>query len=130
MPYTVKLKNQAGIEVNYSDIENVTIPLASGSGNATFMARYGVTKYASSNLTYDGGEYTANGVDYMCRMSTGSTGKYVPDSIKVKIGGTEAVAGLAYVYTKLTNLEAIVKVNGSYITGAIEIEAMAVTPKA
>ena len=127
MAYTVKLKNQAGIEVNYSDIENVTIPLASGSGNATFMARYGVTKYASANITYDGGEYAANGVDYMCRISTGSTGKHVPDSIIVKIGGTEATANLAYVYTKLTNIESVVRINGSYITGEIEIEAYAKT---
>jgi hypothetical protein len=124
MPYTVKLKNQSGEEVNYSSVEQVAVPLASGTGNAYFMARYAVTKAVSANITYYGGDYAANGVDYMCRISTGSTGKNVPESVTVKIGGA-AVANDAYVYTKISSTEAVVKVNGSYITGDINIAAEA-----
>lgn len=127
MAYTVKLKNQAGIEVNYNNVENVTIPLASGSGNAVFTARYDVTKIASAYITYDGGDNASNGVDYMCRISTGSTGKYVPDDATVKIGGKAATRNVGYVYTKLSNTEAVVSVRGSYITGAVELLAEAVT---
>ena len=128
MSYTVKLKNQTGTEVNYSAIEQVTIPLANGTGNATFVARYGVTKLIAAYITYDGGDYASNGVDYMCRISTGSTGKHVPNSIKVTIDNKDATASVAYVYTKLSDTEAVVKVNGSYITGAVGITAEAVTP--
>ena len=127
MPYTVKLKNQSGEEVNYSSIEQVSIPLASGTGNAYFMARYAVSKTASANITYNGGDYAANSVDYVCRISTGSTGKHVPASVTVKIGGN-AAANNAYAYTKITDTEAVVKVIGSYITGDINITANAVTP--
>ena len=128
MPYTVKLKNQSGEEVNYSSVEQIAIPLVSGTGNAYFMARYSVNKSASANITYDGGDHAANGVDYMCRISTGSTGKHVPTSIEVKIDGKTATASTAYVYTKISNTEAVVKVNGSYITGTVYISAEAVTP--
>ena len=128
MAYTVKLKNQAGTEVKYSGIEQLSLPLASGNGTAPFMARYSVTKYASASITYDGGDYASNSVDYMCRISTGSTGKVVPASITVKIDGDVATANVEYVYTKLSNTDAIVKVNGSHITGTIEIEAVAATP--
>lgn len=127
MPYTVKLKNQAGVDVNYSDIETVTIPLASGSGNAAFMARYGVTKLAAASITYNGGDYAANGVDYICVITTGNTGKLVPNAIKVTIGGKTAQVDLAYTYLKLTNTISAVRVEGSYITGDIVIEATAVT---
>ena len=126
MSYTVKLKNQTGTEVNYSAIEQVAIPLANGTGNATFVAKYGVTKYASAYITYDGGDTAGNGVDYMCRISTGSTGKNVPDSVTLTIDGNNATANVGYVYTKVSNTEAIVKVNGSYITGAIGLTAVAV----
>lgn len=128
MGYTVKLKNKVGTEVNYSSIEQVNLPLASGGGNATFMARYNVTKYASANISYVGGDSATNSTDYVCLLSTASTGKHVPDGIKLKIGNSEVVEGVTYVYTKLSDTEAIVKINGSYITGDIEIEAVAVTP--
>ena len=124
MPYTVKLKNQSGEEVNYSSVEQVAVPLASGTGNAYFMARYAVVKAVSANITYYGGDYAANGVDYMCHISTGTTGKNVPASITVKIGGV-AAANDAYVYTQISSTEAVVKVNGSYITGDINIAAEA-----
>lgn len=127
MAYTVKLKNQAGIDVNYSDIETLTIPMASGSGNAVFMARYAVTKYAASNITYNGGDYAANGVDYLCVITTGETGKLVPDKIKVTIGGNTAEANLAYSYSKMTGNYSVVRVNGAYVTGDIVVEAVAVT---
>lgn len=127
MAYTVKLKNQAGIDVNYSDVETVTIPLASGNGNAAFFARYGVTKNAAVSITYDGGDYAANGVDYLCVISTGSTGKKVPNSIEVKIGGNIATENLAYTYSKLTDTIATVKVVGQYITGDIVLTAVAVS---
>ena len=125
MPYTVKLKDQTGTEVTYSAIEQVSIPLASGSGNATFTARYSVAKTASANITYDGGDYASNGVDCLCRISTGSTGKGVPSSITVKINNKEVKAGEAYVYTKVSTSEAFVKVLGSYITGDVVIQAVA-----
>lgn len=128
MPYTVKLKNQAGVDVNYSDVETVTIPLASGSGNAAFMARYGVTKLAAASITYNGGDYAANGVDYICLITTGTTGKRVPDSVTINIGGKVATVGLAYTYAKLTDTHAVIKVAGDYVTGNIEITAVAVTP--
>ena len=128
MGYTVKLKNKVGTEVNYSEIEQVTVPLASGIGNATFVARYNVTRYTSANITYDGGDTATNSVDYMCRITTGATGNHVPDKITVKVGGKEATESVAYVYTKLSNTDAVVKVNGSYISGDIEIEAVAAIP--
>ena len=128
MPYNVKLKNQAGEEIVYSGIEQLAIPREMGTENAFFMARYNVTKPASANITYYGGDTAANSVDYMCRISTGATGKHVPTSISVKIDGKEATANVAYVYTKISNTEATVKVNGAYITGAITILAEAVTP--
>lgn len=128
MGYSVKLKNKVGTEVNYGEIEQVTIPLASGKGNVTFAARYGVTRYTSANITYVGGDTATNSVDYMCLISTGSTGKHVPNSIVVKVGGNVVAVDSAYTYTKLSDTEAIVKVNGSNITGDIEIEAVAVTP--
>ncbi len=127
MPYTVKLKNQSGEEVNYSSVEQVAVPLASGTGNAYFTARYAVVNTVSANITYYGGDYAANGVDYMCRISTGSTGKNVPASITVKIGGAVA-ANDAYVYTKISSTEAVVLVNGSHITGDLNIAAEALTP--
>ncbi len=123
MAYSVKLKNQTGTEVPYGSIEQVAIPLSSGSGNVTFLAAYTVSKTAVANITYDGGDTAANSVDYMCRISTGSTGKTVPTSISVSIGGSVATAGTAYTYTKLSSTEAIVKVKGSYITGAVTISA-------
>ena len=126
MAYNVKLKNQTGTEVNYEAIEQVTIPLSSGMGNATFVARYDVTKVASAYITYYGGDTAGNGVDYTCCISTGGTGKNVPDSITLTIGGKDATANVAYVYTKVSNTEAVVKVNGSYITGAIGLTAVAV----
>ena len=128
MPYTIKLKNQSGEEVNYSSIEQLAVPLASGTDNAFFMARYGVTKPVSVNVTYYGGDYAANGVDYMCRISTGSTGMYVPSTVTVKIGGEVASVGTGYDYVKISDTEAIVKVNGAYITGDIYLLAEAVTP--
>ena len=128
MPYTVKLKNQSGEEVNYSSIEQVAIPLASGTDNAYFMARYTVEKVVSANVTYDGGNNAANGVDYMCRISTGTSGKHLPSALTVKIGGTLASVGVAYDYTKISNTEATVKVKGEYITGDLYILAEAVTP--
>lgn len=126
MAYTVKLKNQTGTEVIYSSVEQVALPLSSGAGNATFLASYAVSKTASAYITYDGGDMAAHDVDYMCRISTGSTGKTVPTSISVNIGGSVATAGTAYTYTKLSDTEAVVKVKGSYITGAITITAVAV----
>lgn len=126
MPYTVKLKDQTGTEITYSAIEQVSVPLASGSGNATFSARYNVVKVAASNITYDGGNYATHDTDYLCRISTGSTGKSVPSSISVKADGKELVSGEGYVYTKLSSSEAYVKIVGSYITGNIEIGAVAV----
>lgn len=125
MAYTVKLKNQAGIDVNYSDVETVTIPLASGSGNAAFFARYGVTKNAAVSITYSGGDYAANNVDYLCVISTGSTGKKVPGSITVKIGDKDATLNVAYTYSVLTDTIAVVKVVGQYITGDIVLTAVA-----
>lgn len=130
MAYTVKLKNQNGEEVNYNSIEQVSIPHASGTENVLFVATYDVTKIASLNITYDGGDKdanvkAANGVDYMCRISTGNTGKNVPDSITVNIGDSKATANEAYVYTKVSDTEAIVRVKGSYITGDITISAEA-----
>lgn len=125
MPYTIKLKNQTGTEVTYNSVEQVAIPLASGSGNATFMARYDVTKETSTNITYYGGSKAAHGIDYLCRISSGSSGKVVADSISVSIGGSVATVGKAYEYTKLSNSEAIVKINGTYITGAVSIKATA-----
>jgi hypothetical protein len=131
MAYSVKLKNQEGTEINYSNVEQVSIPLASGNGDATFMARYDVGKYVSTNIDYDGGKHACNGVDYLCRIFiTGTTARNVPDSITVRIGSTEATANVAYVYTKLTDTQAVVKIHGACITGAIEIEAVAVTPSA
>lgn len=130
MAYTVKLKNQAGIDMKYSDVENVTIPLASGSENAIFTARYNVVKPIAAYITYDGGDYASNGVDYMCRISTGDTGKNVPNQVLVTIGGEMVSVGSVYTYTKLTATEAFVKVNGSHITGDIRIVAEAVTPSA
>lgn len=130
MPYTVKLKNQAGIDVNYSDIEIATIPLASGSGNAAFVARYGVTKLAAANITYNGGDYAAHSVGYICLITTGATGKHVPDKVTIKIGDRVATENLAYTYAKLTDTHAVIKVVGDYITGNIEITAVAVTPSA
>ena len=128
MGHAVKLKNKVGIEVNYSAIEQVNIPLTSGKGNATFVARYNVTRYASANITYVGGDSASNGTDYTCLISTNSTDKHAPDSIIVKVGGNEISAGSAYEYMKLSDTEALVKINGSYITGDIEIEAVAVVP--
>ena len=127
MARTVKLKNQAGLEVTYSNIEQVTIPLASGNGNATFVAEYHVSKVASTYITYIGGGYAANTVDYMCRISTGTTGKKVPDSVTLKIGESVATSGTHYTYTKLSDSEAVVSVLGAHITGDIVIEAVAVT---
>ena len=127
MAYTVKLKDQTGTEVAYSAIEQVSIPLASGSGNATFTARYEVMKAASANITYDGGDYASNGVDYICSISTGNTGKSVPDSITVRVNGQEIPTVEAYIYTKLSNSEAYVKIFGAYITGDITIAVAALT---
>ena len=128
MPYTVKLKNQSGEEVNYSSVEQIAVPLASGTGNAHFMARYEVIKPASANITYYGGDAATYGVDYMCRISTGATGKRVPTSIEVKIDGQVITANFGYVYTKITDTEAVVQINGSYIIGNVYILAEAVTP--
>lgn len=127
MPYTVKLKNQSGEEVNYSEIEQLAIPLASGTDNAFFMARYNVTKANSPYINYDGGNYAANKVDYLCRVSSGS-GKHVPTNVTVKINGQTAANGNAYVYTRLTDTEAIIKLNGTHIIGDVYILAEAVTP--
>ena len=130
MGYPVKLKNKVGTEVNYTAIEQVTIPLVSGNGNATFVARYNVTRYTSANITYIGGDSATNGTDYTCLISTDGTGKHAPDSIRVKVGGNEITEGGAYEYHKLSDTEALVKINGSYITGDVEIEAVAVVPSA
>jgi hypothetical protein len=129
MAYTVKLKNQAGIDVNYSDVETVTIPFASGSGNAVFSARYGVTKNAAARIAYNGGDHAANGVDYICVISTNVEGYKVPDStgITVKIGGKDATVNLAWTYSKLSDTIAVVKVVGQYITGDIALTAVAVS---
>ena len=124
MSYTVKLKDQTGTEVTYSAIEQVTIPLASGSGNATFTAQYNVSKVSVANVEYDGGGYAANGADYLCRISTGSSGKSLADSITVKVSGNELTKSEGYEYTKLSSSEAFVKIIGSYITGNIEIRAV------
>lgn len=128
MPYTVKLKNQTGAEIPYSFIEQLAVPLASGAGNAVFVARYEVTKTLSTNITYEGGDFAAHGIDYMCRISTGSTGKNVPASILVTVGGNEINVGTGYTYTKLSDTEAFVKINGESITGNVTIVAVAVAP--
>ena len=129
MAYTVKLKNQAGIDVNYSDVETVTIPLASGSGNAAFFARYGVTKNAAARIEYNGGDHAANGVDYLCVISTNTDGWKVPEStdITVKIGDKDAEVNLAWTYYRLTDTIAVVRIAGQYITGDISLTAVAVT---
>ena len=124
MSYTVKLKDQTGTEVTYSAIEQVTIPLASGGGNAIFTAQYNVSKIAATNIEYDGGAYASHDVDYLCRISTGSSGKSLADSITVKVSGNELAKGEGYEYTKLSSSEAFVKIVGSYITGNIEIRAV------
>jgi hypothetical protein len=90
------------------------------------LAAYSVSKTTAANITYDGGDTAAHSVDYMCRISTGSTGKSVPTNISIAIGGSVVTAGTAYTYTKLSSTEAIVKVKGSYITGDITIIATAV----
>ena len=127
MAYSVKLKNQMGTEVIYNSIEKVTIPLSAGTGDATFVARYYVTKTDSPNITYIGGGAAANSVDYVCHISTEGTGKKVPDTITVKIGGTVATIGTHYTYTKHSDTEATVFIVGSQITGYIVIEAVAVS---
>ena len=129
MAYTVKLKNQAGIDVNYSDIETVTIPLASGSGNAAFFARYSVTKSYSTGITYNGGDYASNGVDYLCVITTTVDGYKVPEStgISVKINGNDAEVNLAWQYYKLSDKVAAIKIVGQYITGDIVLSAEAAT---
>ena len=127
MAYSVKLKNQMGTEVTYSSIEKVTIPLSAGTGDATFVAKYFVTKTPSPGITYIGGGSVANSVDYMCRISTGTTGKKVPTSITVKVGGTLLAGGTHYTYTRLSDTEASVGILGASITGDIVIEAVAVS---
>lgn len=127
MSYSVKLKNQSGTEVAYTAIEQVTIPLASGTGYATFTARYGVTfshERGEGKLAYSGGEYASNGVDYMCRI-------YLPEgtaaSVQGGIGegeGTVLIGGVepspdAYEYTQIASTEAVLKIKGEYITGDI-----------
>lgn len=125
MAYTVKLKNQSGTEVTYSAVEQVAIPLSTGNGNAYFMAKYDVSKIASSNITYEGGEASAHGVDYICRISVGSTLYKVPNNISITIGGSVATENVAYTYTRLSDSEAFVSINGSSITGDIAITAIA-----
>lgn len=125
MAYSVKLKNQSGTDVNYNAIEQVTIPLASGTGYAIFTARYGVSKTISRGISYVGGDTASNGVDYMCRI-TATGGAKVPNDVTIKIGDVEVEEALVYSYTKLTDTEAIVKINGTYITGLVTITAEAV----
>ena len=96
MAYTVKLKNQAGIDVNYSDIETVTIPLASGSGNAAFFARYSVTKSYSTGITYNGGDYASNGVDYLCVITTTVDGYKVPESTGISVNSCSNYAEIIH----------------------------------
>lgn len=127
MPYTVKLKNQIGTEVIYNSIERVTIPLSNGTGDATFVAKYYVTKVESPNITYIGGGSAANSIDYTCRISTGSTGKKVPDDIIVKVENTQLVKERQYSYTKHSDTEATLFIPGAYITGYLKIEAVAVS---
>ena len=126
MAYSVKLKNQMGTEVTYSSIEKVTIPLSAGTGDATFVAKYYVTKVESPNITYTGGGSTANSIDYTCRISTGATGKKVPDDVSVKVDNTQLVKDRQYTYTKHSDTEATLFVPGTYITGYLKIEAVAV----
>ena len=127
MAYSVKLKNQSGTDVTYGAIEQVTIPLSTGTGNALFTARYKVTmnyERGEGKLAYSGGEYASNGVDYMCRI-------YLPDnaaaSVQGGIGegeGTVLIGGVepspeAYEYTQIASKEAVLKIKGEYITGDI-----------
>lgn len=119
MAYNVKLKNQIGTEVNYASVEQVNIPLSSGTGEATFLAKYKVTKTAKANITYNGGDTAAYGVDYMCRI----TGSAVADSITVSVGGTVATVNTAYTYEKVSDTEAYVIVKGAYVTGDLVITA-------
>lgn len=121
MPYTVKLKNQIGSEVNYGSIERIAVPLASGTGNAYFMARYDVKHVAVSNITYSGGEYAAHAVDYACRIT--STGA-LPNAVTVTIGGETQQKDVGYTYSKEPTCGHIV-IKGAYITGNIVITASA-----
>ena len=127
MAYSVKLKNQSGTDVTYGAIEQVTIPLSTGTGNALFTARYNVTKNDGSlekMISYSGGDYASNGVDYMCRISIPED---APASVQGGIGegeGTVLIGGVepspdAYEYKQITNSEAILKIKGEYITGDI-----------
>ena len=125
MAYTIKLKNQSGTEVTYNAVEQVAIPLSAGNGNAFFMARYGVSKTSSSNIAYEGGATAAHGVDYICRISRGSTSYKVPTNVSITIGGNVATANVAYTYTRISDAEAFVKINGTHITGDISITATA-----
>ena len=119
MAYNIKLKNQIGTEVNYASVEQVNIPLSSGTGEATFLAKYKVTKTAKANITYIGGDAAAYGVDYMCRI----TGSAVADSVTVSVGGATAAQNTAYTYVKVSDTEAYVVVNGSFVTGDLVITA-------
>jgi hypothetical protein len=124
MPYTVKLKNQIGTEVFYQSIEQVSIPLSSGAGNATFLAKY-TASMTGKNSTFTGGATAAYGVDYICHINTLPASKYVPTSVTVKIAGNTAIAGTDYEYTKNGSVYGLIKIFGASITGNIEITANA-----
>ena len=118
----IKIKNQSAAEIAYAGIGILTVPLSSGAGNATFLARYEVHKNASTYINIDGCDYAARLIDYMCHISA-NNGKKVPDSVMVTIDGTSTTD---YTYTKISDTSAILKIHGEKVKGDITITASAV----
>ncbi len=121
MAHTVKLKNQAGIETIYGNIEVVTLPLVNSNEAASFAATYNVTNTAaSSTFTFTGGKTAAYGVDYVCHLDGGSKSY---KSVVVTIGGKTVAANTAYTVKTVNTYNAVLLIKGSYINGDISITA-------
>lgn len=122
MPYSVKLKDQTGTEIIYNSVEQVSLPQASGTANAEFMAKYKAKAEGNTGEIYYGGDTAAHGVDYVCCLSHPST----PIDLKsLKIGGVEAEKD-AYKTDYFSGVGdsgcvIMLKIYGEYITGDIDL---------
>jgi hypothetical protein len=124
MSYSIKLKNQTGTETPYNEIEEIVVPLTSGSGNATFAARYNVLLPNVNGVSCVGGETACYGCDYTAAVSIDETA-VLPEAVTVAIVGKALVQGEDYEYERISNSHAIVRVYGKSITGVV---SLTVTP--